>query len=136
MGYGARGLTILDTHVLVWLVASPERISARGRRAIAADSELAISMASIQEIAYLVVRGRLAMDRPLGVWIRDALAVHEVQALPTTVPACLRAGSLDPEGFHGDPVDRLIYATAVEHDAQLVTADGRLRKSDPARTIW
>jgi PIN domain nuclease of toxin-antitoxin system len=129
-------LTVLDTHVLVWLAGSPERLSARARSVIAADSELAISMASVQEIAYLVVRGRLTMDRPVGAWIRDALAVHEVRALPSTVAASLRAGSLDPDEFHGDPVDRLIYATAIEHDAQLVTADERLRKSDPARTVW
>jgi PIN domain nuclease of toxin-antitoxin system len=93
-------------------------------------------MASVQEIAYLAVRGRLAMDRPVGTWIRDVMTVHEVRALPATVAASLRAGSLDPDEFHGDPVDRLIYATAVEHDAQLITADERLRKSDSSRTVW
>jgi PIN domain nuclease of toxin-antitoxin system len=93
-------------------------------------------MASVQEIAYLVARRRLSMDRPVGTWMRDALAVHEVRPLPTTVSASLRAGSLDPDEFHGDPVDRLIYATAVEHDALLITADERLRGSDPARTVW
>jgi PIN domain nuclease of toxin-antitoxin system len=129
-------LTLLDTHVLVWLAGAPERLSVPARKAIATGSELAISLASVQEIAYLVVRGRLAMDRPVGAWISDVLGVHDVSALPTTLAASLRAGSLDPEEFHGDPVDRLIYATAIEHDAQLVTADERLRKSDPARTVW
>jgi PIN domain nuclease of toxin-antitoxin system len=129
-------LIVLDTHVLIWLAGSPEQISTAARRELAADPELAISMASIQEIAYLVARGRVAMDRPVAAWVRDALAVHEVQALAATVSASLRAGSLDPAEFHGDPVDRLIYATAVEHDARLVTADERLRGSDPARTVW
>jgi len=129
-------LTVLDTHVFVWLAGAPERLSERARKEIATSSELALCMASIQEIAYLVVRGRLAMDRPIATWVRDALAVHEVRALPATMSASLRAGSLAPDEFHGDPIDRLIYATAVEHDARLVTADERLRESDPARTIW
>lgn len=129
-------MILLDTHVLVWLVGARERLSARASSAIESDRELAISMASVQEIAYLVARGRLTMDRPVETWIGDALNVHEVRALAPTVSASLRAGSLDPSDFHGDPIDRLIYATAVEHDAELVSADERLRRSDPARVTW
>lgn len=136
MGHGERRLIVLDTHAFVWLASASERLSPRARKAIAADPDLAISMGSVQEIAYLSVRGRLTMDRPVGTWIGDALSVHDIRTLPATVPVALRAGSLDPEEFHGDPIDRLIYATAVEHDAQLVTADERLREADSARTVW
>lgn len=129
-------MTLLDTHVLVWLVGAPERLSASAKRAIAAAPELAISTASVQEIAYLVSRDRLAVDRPLREWFRDVLAVHGVGTIAPTVPIALRAGSLDPTAFHGDPADRLIYATAVERDAELVTADSRLREVDPTRTVW
>jgi PIN domain nuclease of toxin-antitoxin system len=127
---------LLDTHVLVWLAGPRERLSPAAVKAIDAENERAISVASIQEIAYMAVRGRLESDRPITTWITDVLRVHEVQALPSTVPASLRAGSLDPAGFHGDPIDRLIYATAVEHDAQLVTADARIRRLDSGRVIW
>jgi PIN domain nuclease of toxin-antitoxin system len=127
---------LLDTHVLVWLAGSRERRSAAAAEALDADGEWAISVVSAQEIAYLAVRGRLQADRPIATWIADALRVHEIQALPPTVSAALRAGSLDPAEFHGDPVDRLIYATAVEHDARLVSADQRLRQVDPARVVW
>lgn len=129
-------MILLDTHVLVWMVGARERLSKTAREAIADESELAVGLASVQEIAYLVARGRLSMDRPVASWIVDALNVHEVRALAPTVSAALRAGSLDPKEFHGDPIDRLIYATAVEHDARLVTADKRLRQFDPERVIW
>lgn len=129
-------MIVLDTHAFVWMVDGGERLSPAARRAIAADAEPALSMASIQEIAYLQARGRLALDRPLERWIGDALNVHRVRPLAPTVAIALRAGQLDPAEFHGDPADRLIYATAVEHDARLVTADQRLRDADPARTVW
>jgi PIN domain nuclease of toxin-antitoxin system len=129
-------LILLDTHVLVWLAGEPERLTAPALEAFESDSELAIALVSTQEIAYLVVRGRLSMDRPLDTWIGEALSVHRVRAIAPTVSASLRAGSLDPKRFHGDPIDRLIYATAVEHDARLVTADERLRQFDPERTVW
>jgi PIN domain nuclease of toxin-antitoxin system len=129
-------LIVLDTHAFIWLVADPERLTFPAREALAADPKLAISTASVQEIAYLATRGRLSLDRPVADWIAAALGVHEIRALATTVAVALRAGSLDPERFHGDPVDRLIYATAVENDAQLVTADERLQRSDPERAVW
>jgi PIN domain nuclease of toxin-antitoxin system len=127
---------LLDTHVLVWLAGARERLSSAAREKIEAAHELAISVASVQEIAYLVARGRLTMDRPVETWIADALSVHEVRALAPTVSTALRAGSLDPVEFHGDPADRLIYATAVDQDALLVSADERLRSCDPARVVW
>jgi PIN domain nuclease of toxin-antitoxin system len=127
---------LLDTHVLVWLAAAPERLSDEASAAIDREREPAISIASAQEIAYLVARGRLALDRPVETWIGDVLNVHEIRAVAPTVSAALRAGSLDPAGFHGDPVDRLIYATAVEHDARLVSADERLRQFEPTRVVW
>lgn len=128
-------MIVLDTHAFVWLAGAPERLSATARDALAGD-DLGISTASVQEVAYLCVRGRLVMDRPIERWLRDAMRAHEVQALEPTVSASLRAGGLDPAEFHGDPVDRLIYATAVELDAGLVSADQKLREAAPARVIW
>jgi PIN domain nuclease of toxin-antitoxin system len=129
-------MILLDTHVLVWLAGPQKQLSEAAVAAIEAEDELAISMASIQEIAYMAARGRLEADRPIATWIGDALNVHEIRAVAPTVSASLRAGSLDPGIFHGDPADRLIYATAVEHDARLISADERLRRLDPPRVIW
>ncbi len=135
MGHGERGLIVLDTHVLVWLVGSPERLSPAAERALAGE-DLGVSTASVQEIAYLAIRGRLDMDRPVARWLAAAMRAHEMRVLSATVGCALRAGSLDPQKFHGDPVDRLIYATAVEHDAQLLSADRRLLEADPERVVW
>ncbi len=129
-------MILLDTHVLLWLAGDPSRLSSAARDAIAAEPQLAIGTITIQEIAYLSVRGRIEMDRPVETWIADALSVHEVRVLAPTVAIALRAGSLDPVSFHGDSIDRLVFATAVEHGIRLVSADGHLREADPSRVVW
>lgn len=129
-------MILLDTHVVVWIAGAPERLTEQGRDAIAAETERVISTITVFEIAYLVGRRRLELDRPVRRWIADLLAVHELRALAPTSQVAVRAGSLDPNRFPGDPADRLIYATAVEHGAQLVTADERIRAADPDRVVW
>jgi PIN domain nuclease of toxin-antitoxin system len=43
-----------------------------------------------------------------------------------------------PSSFPGDPADRLIYATAIEHGWRLVTKDRRLRahRHTHAIALW
>lgn len=124
-------MIVLDTHVLVWLASAPERLSSRAEQLIASEDERAICTITVQEIAYLVARGRIALDRPVSRWIADAMTAHEVRALAPGVSTALLAGSLP-----GDPADRLIYATAVEKRTQLVSADERLSELDPGRVVW
>lgn len=52
-----------------------------------------------------------------------------------TAEVAIEAGRL-PESFPGDPLDRVIYATAVSANAPLVTRDMRITAHDPARVIW
>ncbi|MGH2745283.1 MAG: type II toxin-antitoxin system VapC family toxin [Thermoleophilaceae bacterium] len=129
-------MIVLDTHALIWLAAEPERLGDGARDAIAAEADRAISTISAQEIAYLVLRGRIELDRPVRVWIADVLRTHEVRAVAPGVAIAVRAGSLDAAKFPGDPADRLIYATALEHGGRVASADERLRALDPARIIW
>jgi PIN domain nuclease of toxin-antitoxin system len=52
------------------------------------------------------------------------------------VSIAVRAGSLDAHTFPGDPADRLIYATAVDHGCRIASADRRLHAAGPARLLW
>lgn len=129
-------MIVLDTHALIWLADAPDRLGEAARKALSDETDRAISTISAQEIAYLVMRRRLELDRPAARWIADALNVHEVQPIAPSVAIAVRAGSLDAASFPGDPADRLIYATAVEQAARIVSADERLRAVDPERVIW
>ena len=128
-------MILLDTHTFVWLADGSERLSEAARAAISEDDEPAISAISVQEIAYLALRGRLELDRPVGAWVGDALANYEVRALPLTVAIALRAGSLDL-AFPGDPADRIIYATALLRGTMLISRDTGIADFDPARVLW
>jgi len=127
---------LLDTHAWLWWLAAPDRLSARAREEIAGAARLGVSTLSAWEIATLHRRGRISLDRDVKLWVREALAEPRVVALAPSADIAIAAASLDPDAFPGDPIDRLIYATARDVDAVLVTRDGALRAFDPQTTLW
>lgn len=128
-------MIVLDTHVFLWIAIAPEKLSPAAVGAIEMDGAPAISTITAQELSYLVMRGRIVLDRPASTWVSDVLAEHEIEPLEPAVSTAVLAGSLE-ERFPGDPADRLIYATALERGVRLVSADARLREVDPARVVW
>jgi PIN domain nuclease of toxin-antitoxin system len=89
---------------------------------------------SCWELAMLEIQNRVRFDRGVSAWLRAGLARERVVILPVTAEIAMRGGSL--QSTVPDPADGLIYATAVEHHAKLVTRDQRLERHDPARVIW
>jgi PIN domain nuclease of toxin-antitoxin system len=127
---------VLDTHAWLWWTAEPERLSAPARAAIEQSSSVGVSTLSAWEVAMLTVRGRITLDREVGLWVRQALADTRVEPLPPSAEVAVAAGLLDAKSFPGDPVDRLIYATAQAARAKLVTRDAAIGAFDPESTVW
>jgi PIN domain nuclease of toxin-antitoxin system len=131
-----RGIVIvLDTHAWIWWVAEPEKLSARARHAIDAAETLGVCAISCWEVAMLVARRRLELDRDVLLWIRQALAVPRVTLLPLTPEICVASVPLE-RGSPADPADRMIAASALEHRAPVVTKDARLRSMPLLETVW
>jgi PIN domain nuclease of toxin-antitoxin system len=126
---------LLDTHVVHWWSAEPERLSRAAARAVRDADELAIAAISWFELAWLAGHERITLSVPIRSWL-DQLAA-EVRTISITPAIAHTAASL-PSTFPGDPADRLIYATAVEQGWRLVTKDARLRSHrHPSRpTVW
>ena len=125
---------LVDTHVLHWLSAEPDRLSPRAEETIRGATEIAVSDISWFELALLAERGRLIVSTSIRGWLH-ALA-RDVRTVPIAPDIAATAIAL-PDTFPRDPADRLIYATAIERGWQLVTKDDRLhgqREPDPA--VW
>lgn len=128
---------VLDTQVLIYDALEPKRLSRRARAALdeGADARaLACSDISLWEIALLAARGRIDAGPDIAAFIESALQQRLVRILPIT-PAIATLAQSDLFS-HGDPADRIIGATALNHGAPLVTADGELRRIARLRTIW
>lgn len=126
---------LLDTHVVQWWSAEPERLSDTATKTLAAADQLAVAEISWFELAWLAVHERIIVTIPVRSWLEQL--ADGLQTLGVTPAIAATAVSL-PSSFPGDPADRLIYATAVEHGFQLVTKDRRLRSHRFPRpvTVW
>lgn len=128
-------MIILDTHVWLWLVDDPERVSATVREAVAEDVA-GVSVISCWEVAMLHVRGRITLNREPLAWVRGALAGGGIGQLPLDGETAVAAALLNRRGFPGDPADRMIFSTAVTAGARLATKDQAMRTFDPVLTLW
>jgi PIN domain nuclease of toxin-antitoxin system len=127
---------VLDTHAWLWWVAQPGRLSRAAARAIDSAEEIGICTLSAWEVAMLVGKRRISLDRELGTWVRQALALDRVVALAPSADIAVAAALLDAEDFPGDPADRMIYATARSSGARLVTRDQALHRFDARTAVW
>lgn len=129
------GAVLLDTHVVHWWSSEPQRVSKRARTALDAADELVVAAISWFELAWMARNERIVLSIPVRAWL-DGLA-GQVRTLGVT-PAIADTAVALPSSFPRDPADRLIYATAVEHDLPLVTKDRAIRESGVPgiRTVW
>jgi PIN domain nuclease of toxin-antitoxin system len=126
---------LLDSHVVHWWSADPGRLSRVASQTVEQAGELAVAAITWFELAWLAEHERIQLTIPVNLWLQR-LAEH-VRTVGITPSIAVTAVSL-PSSFPGDPADRLIYATAVEHGWRLVTKDRRLRKHRHPRpvTVW
>ncbi|MBV9281335.1 MAG: type II toxin-antitoxin system VapC family toxin [Chloroflexi bacterium] len=131
-------MILLDTHALIWWIDGGGRLSDRAVTAIERYAPALVSPISFWELAVLVERGRVSVDRDLARWCRDLLASGTAHVAPLTPSAAITAARLP--GFHGDPADRFIYATARELGVPLVSKDARMgeyaRQRGDIEVIW
>jgi len=125
---------LLDTHVLLWLINSPERISDTASRALRSrENELVVSAASLWETALKIESGKL--DVPMTSDYVDGhmsdIGISRVLDIsPTHIYTMLSIPRI-----HSDPFDRLLAAQSISENMRLVTAD-RIFKKYPVNVLW
>ena len=116
---------LLDTHIWLWSLLEPGRLSPRVAAALAKpDAERWLSPLSVWETLLLIERKRLDVDRPGEAWVREAIERAPVTEAPVTQEVAIASRRLKTR--HRDPVDRFLVATAIVFDLTLVTADTTL----------
>lgn len=128
-------MIVLDTHILVWLDQDVDLLGSKARSLIISEhrrEQLGFSAVSLWEIGMLIEKKRLAFAMDLEIWRSELLAAGFIE-LPVDGRISIDAAQL--HRFHGDPADRLIVATAMIHDAQLVTADKKILRYKHVTTV-
>ena len=114
-----------DTQAAIWL-AIDQGLGKESRRMAdkaVADDRLTISAISFSELGMLIAKRRLRAVKSAGE-LRATLLATGIRELPLTGEIAVLAAEF--ENLNGDPTDRIIAATAIAHDATLMTADANL----------
>jgi PIN domain nuclease of toxin-antitoxin system len=116
---------LLDTHIWLWGLLEPERLSPSVRAALQSpDNELWLSPISVWEALLLVERGRLSVTVAPTDWVQQMVRAIPRREAPLTHDIAVMSRRLSLA--HQDPADRFLAATAQVLGLTLVTADERL----------
>ena len=127
---------LLDTHVLLWWVSDPDRLSPDHLEILSTvgpESPVGVSEISLWEIATLYDLGRIGLRGPLRDWLETAVAPPLVQRLGISPAIAAEVAAL-PASFHRDPADRILVATARVLGIPLLTRDRRILESGVVET--
>ena len=128
---------LLDTHVWIWWMLGDPGLSRAEREsldALPAGTRPVIADISLWEFATLVDLGRLRIEGSVDDWLRIAASPATVRVQAIT-PGIVTEMNRLPAGFHRDPADRLIVATARFLKLPLATKDRKIRRTRLA-TLW
>jgi len=127
---------LLDTHVLLWAVREPERLSrsaASEIRRARRHGGLAVSAMTVWELALLFARGKVRASGSVEASVR--LVLEGVTVLPIT-PEVAALATQFADDYPRHPADRLIGATARAEGLTLVTRDESIRLSPLIKAVW
>lgn len=131
-------MILLDTCTIIWDTLDQTKLTDKAKAAITKADEhnaLIISDISIWEISMLIKRARIEIDTTAANFLNLFLESRNISVVSISPEIAELSTSFGSE-INSDPADRIIAATSIIHNAQLVTADLNLRQSALIDTIW
>ena len=118
---------LLDTAVLLWWLQDPARLSraAAAHLASAPHTTVLVSSVSFWEIGLKAERGMLELGDSFDGFMTRIESMSGLSILPVDLGIWRQALAL--EWDHRDPADRIIVATAMHHQATLLSSDRAIR---------
>jgi len=117
---------IIDTHVLLWALSDPERLSSSSRALIMdPTNSILVSAMSLAEIAIKASTGKLVIDESLEARHCEGMLKYietsGFEVLPYSASDAVLLRELD--FHHRDPFDRMIITQAIRLKCSIMTAD-------------
>lgn len=113
---------LLDTHVLLWLLAGSDRVSDATRNVLADPlNDVFVSAVNAWEIAIKVALGKLDAPSDVQGWLPMEVAASRLGVLPITLDHAVGVEHLPLH--HADPFDRLLIAQAIAEGMTIVSDD-------------
>ena len=131
-------MILMDTCAIIWDALGSSALTETARAAIDnADEQNALIIAdiSIWEISMLIKKQRLEIETTAANFLNLFLQSRNI-SVKAISPEIAELSVNFGDQLNNDPADRIIAATSVIHNAQLVTADQNLRGSKVLTTIW
>ena len=116
---------LLDTHVVIWWLASDRRLGAAARKAIE-DEQSAVFISAVTGVELSTKKSLGRLDAPDD--LSEQMEAFSFEELPVTLAHGFEAGRLP--WHHKDPFDRILVAQARCEDLTLVTSDRILSEYD------
>ena len=131
-------MIVVDTHIIIWNALKPEMLSGKAEKAISAANNsdgIIFCQISLWEIAMLMNKGRLIIDIEYIEFIKLILESNKyvLRGISPEI-AWLSTDLFSDNNKH--PADKIIAATSIIENANLITADKELRQSKEVATIW
>ena len=125
---------LLDTHVWLWTLVSPDRIRPTTRTVLEdPHTDLYLSAASSWEIGIKYSLGKLPLPEPPEQFILPRLLRDRIESLPIDHRHAVAAAALPDH--HRDPFDRMLLAQAMTEGIPLASADRALLEYD-IELLW
>jgi len=125
---------VTDTHSLVWFFTADDKLSGTALQAFQSSEKegtIIVPAVVLAEIMFIAKKGRITLSFEETLGQIEGSEGFEISPLSTDILRTADKIEADLE-MH----DRLIAATALFHNAPLITKDETLRKSDAVSTIW
>jgi PIN domain nuclease of toxin-antitoxin system len=123
---GIEGLgLLLDTHIILWSAAEPDKLTLNVKKALNNDlNELWFSPISVWEILLLAEKGRISLGSNIEKAVRDMFNTIPLKEAVINSEVAIQSRIVNLP--HQDPADRFLAATAAVYDLTLVTADTKI----------
>ena len=131
-------VAVADTHAAIWYLAADPRLSTAAKlfmdTTTTDGNEIAVSAVTLVEMVYLIEKGRI----PPQHFSNLAAALGDPDSMFVEIPVDLKlARALTRVDVRQVPdmPDRIVAATAIQHNVPVISRDGKIRLSS-VQTIW